>query len=245
MIQDFAIISNDIMKSYNGKEVLKNCTMMVKKGQIYGFLGPNGAGKTTAFKVLTGLITPSAGEAKIMGLDVIKNKIEIQRIIGSIIETPLFYNHLSARDNIKIHLEYMGIYKKDIEGLLKIVGLPNAGEKSVNQFSLGMKQRLGIARALSHSPQILILDEPINGLDPMGIIEMRKLLISLSKECGVTILISSHILSEIEHIADVIGVIVEGTVVKEVSMLNIKDSYPNGLEEYFLSIIKGGKECLD
>lgn len=242
MTQDFAIISKGIMKIYNEKEVLKNCTMTVEKGQIYGFLGPNGAGKTTAFKVLTGLVSPSAGEARIMGLDVIRNKIEIQRIIGSVIETPLFYDHLSAKDNIKTHLEYMGLYKKDIERLLKLVGLPNTGDKSVEQFSLGMKQRLGIARALSHSPQILILDEPINGLDPMGIIEMRKLFISLVKESGVTILISSHILSEIEHIADVIGVIVEGTVVQEVSMSNIRGTYPNGLEEYFLSIIKGGKK---
>lgn len=242
MSGDFAITSKGIMKSYDGKEVLKNCTMTVEKGQIYGLLGPNGAGKTTTFKVLTGLITPSAGEAQIMGFDVVRDKIKIQRIIGSIIETPLFYDHLSAKDNIKIHLEYMDTYNRDIEELLKLVGLPNTGEKPISQFSLGMKQRLGIARALSHKPKILILDEPINGLDPIGIIEIRELFISLVKKYGVTILISSHILPEIEQIADVIGVIVEGRIVQEVSMDKIRESYPNGLEEYFTSIIKGGKK---
>lgn len=239
MSTEFAVVARGIVKTFNGKEVIKSCNMNVREGKIYGFLGPNGAGKTTIFKMLTGLLNPSMGEAKVFGFDVVKDRINVQKITGSIIEVPLFYEHLSAKENIQIHLDYMGVDNKDIEQLLKKVGLPNTSNQPVSEFSLGMRQRLGLARALSHNPRLLVLDEPINGLDPIGIREIRELFLSLAKNDNVTILISSHILSEIENIADMIGVIANGVVLEEVSLGSICDKFPKGLEDYFMNIMKG------
>lgn len=232
-----AVETENLTKTFLRKEVIKDCNMHVEKGSIYGFLGTNGAGKTTVFKLLSGLLTPTMGKAKVLGIDVIPQHNTILSEIGTLIETPIFYEHLSATENLEIHLAYMGKQNGDIDTVLSKVGLDNTGLLPVSKFSLGMRQRLAIARAIIHKPKLLILDEPINGLDPIGISEMRDFFIELVKTRGMTLLISSHILTEIEHIANTIGVIVNGTVIKEVSMAEVKAEYPSGLEDYFMDIM--------
>lgn len=241
MNTELAVSTKQLTKAFNGKEVIRDCTMSVPKGTIYGFAGKNGAGKTTVLKILLGLLKPSMGEATVLGMDSVKNNLDILKRTGSLIETPIFYEHLSATENLQIHLDYMGITNADIAGTLEMVGLPNVGTQSVSTFSLGMRQRLGIVRSLVHKPELLILDEPINGLDPVGIKEMRELFCNLVEQKNITILLSSHILSEIEQTADRIGVIVDGTVVQEISPQEIKKQYPNGMEDYFMTITNGGK----
>lgn len=241
MNTNLAVRTKNLFKSFDGKEVIHDCTMSVEKGTIYGFLGKNGAGKTTVFKILLGLLKPTMGEAAVLGMDSVKNNLDILKRTGSLIETPIFYEHLSAVENLQIHLDYMGTANADIEGTLELVGLPNMGTQAVSTFSLGMRQRLGIARALVHNPELLILDEPINGLDPVGIKEMRELFCRLVQEREITILLSSHILSEMEHTADRIGVIVDGMVVQEIDPREIKKQYPNGMEDYLLAVTNGGK----
>jgi ABC-2 type transport system ATP-binding protein len=233
-------ISN-LVKSFGSNEVIKGCSMRVEQGTIYGFLGANGAGKTTIFKLLTGLLTPDSGSIKILGSDMLKYRDKVLSKIGSLIESPTFYEHLSARKNLELHLAYMGVSGFGIDKALQMVGLPDTGDKAVSKFSLGMRQRLGIARAFIHQPQILILDEPINGLDPMGIKEMRELFVCLVKENNITVLLSSHILSEIEHIANKIGVIVDGKILCESDLAQIKAEYKGSLEDYFLELMSGGK----
>ena len=237
-----AVEIRNLTKVFDGKEVLRSCNLTVQSGTIYGLLGANGAGKTTMFKLITGLLSPTAGNVKVQGETLSIDKKDFLRKMGILIETPVFYNHLSARENLEIHLSYMEHSFEKIEQVLEMVGLGDTGKQPVSKFSLGMKQRLAIGRAISHSPQILILDEPINGLDPMGIRQIRNLFLSLAKD-GMTLLISSHILSEIEHIADVVGVLTNGNVVQEVAICEIKKQYPNGLEEYFFQIMSGGAEA--
>lgn len=239
------IETKNLTKTFTGKEVIKCCNMSVEKGIIYGFLGANGAGKTTIFKLLSGLLKPTMGKVQVLGMDIVSERSSILSEIGTLIETPIFYEHLSATENLKIHLAYMGKEDGDIADILSKVGLNDTGVQPVSTFSLGMRQRLAIARAIIHKPKLLVLDEPINGLDPMGIREMRDLFIKLVKTQGMTLLISSHILTEIEHIADTIGVIVKGTIVREVSMAKVKAEYPSGLEDYFMDIMTGRKENED
>jgi len=239
MTTEYVVKATSLVKRFDGKEIIKNCNMNVRKGTIYGFLGANGSGKTTVFKMLLGLLIPSAGEIEILGNSSSENRDKILKSIGSIIETPLFYEHLSAKENLELHLSYMGVEHPDIENTLEMVGLNDIENMPVSKFSLGMRQRLGIARAIIHSPKLLLLDEPINGLDPLGIREMRELFLHLVKKRNMTIIISSHILSEIEHIADTIGVIVNGRIVEEVSLTSIKDQFPEGLEVFFLNIMSG------
>lgn len=237
-----AVEIRNLTKVFDGKEVLRSCNLTVQSGTIYGLLGANGAGKTTMFKLITGLLSPTAGNIKVQGETLSIDKKDFLRKMGILIETPVFYDHLSAKENLEIHLSYMEHSFEKIEQVLEMVGLGDTGKQPVSKFSLGMKQRLAIGRAISHSPQILILDEPINGLDPMGIRQIRNLFLSLAKD-GMTLLISSHILSEIEHIADVVGVLTNGNVVQEVAICEIKKQYPNGLEEYFFQIMSGGAEA--
>lgn len=219
----YVLKTNNLTKTYNGKEVVSNVNMSVKKGEIYGFLGPNGAGKTTLMRMLTNLVKPTSGEIEIFGEKLKDTSYEVLKRLGTIIEYPVFYEKLSARENLELHCEYMGYFdKKAIDKALDLVDLKNINNKSVKDFSLGMKQRLGIARAITTKPELLILDEPINGLDPIGIKEFRDLFKMLSKEYGITILISSHILAEIEQIADTIGVINNGRLIEEVSMESIR-----------------------
>ncbi|WP_010275547.1 ABC transporter ATP-binding protein [Paenibacillus senegalensis] len=239
MTTEFAVKATGLVKTFAGQEVIKNCQMAVRKGTIYGFLGANGSGKTTVFKLLLGLLKPDAGTIEILGKNSSINRNKILKSIGSIIETPLFYEHLSANENLALHLAYMGAGSADIEKTLEMVGLKSAGNLPVSKFSLGMRQRLGIARAIIHNPHLLVLDEPVNGLDPMGIREMRELFLHLVKDRNMTIVISSHILSEIEHIADAIGVIVNGRIVEEAALSSIKDRFSDGLEDFFFNIMSG------
>lgn len=234
-----AVEIRNLTKVFDGKEVLRSCNLTVQSGTIYGLLGANGAGKTTMFKLITGLLSPTAGNIKVQGETLSIDKKNFLRKMGILIETPVFYDHLSARENLEIHLSYMEQGFEKIEQVLDMVGLGDTGKQPVSKFSLGMKQRLAIGRAISHSPQVLILDEPINGLDPMGIRQMRDLFLSLAKG-GMTLLVSSHILSEVEHIANVVGVLTDGIVVQEVAISEIKKQYPNGLEDYFLQVMSGG-----
>ncbi len=219
----YIIQTNNLTKNYKGTTVVSNVNMHVKKGEIYGFLGPNGAGKTTVMKMIMNLIKPTSGEIIISGETVTPKSYEILKRMGSIIEYPVFYDKLTARENLELHSDYMGYYNKSaIDTALDMVQLKNFEGKAVKDFSLGMKQRLGLARAIITKPEILILDEPTNGLDPVGIKEFRNLFQMLSKDYGMTLLISSHILGEIEQIADTIGVIKDGTLVEEVLMETIR-----------------------
>ena len=242
MNKSLAVQTKKLTKVFPGNEAVKNCNMNVERGTIYGLLGPNGAGKTTLFKIISGLLTPTMGNAQVLGKDIVSERDIILSKIGTIIETPIFYEHLSAAGNLGIHLAYMKKKPGDIDAVLSKVGLSNTGVQPVSKFSLGMRQRLAIARAIIHKPGLLILDEPINGLDPMGIREMRDFFIALVKEQNMTLLISSHILTEIEHIADTIGIIKDGTIVREVSMAELKSESPSGLEDYFMDIMTGRKE---
>ncbi|MEW9503021.1 ABC transporter ATP-binding protein [Jeotgalibacillus marinus] len=217
------IRTTNLTKIYKGTEVVSNINMTVKKGEIYGFLGPNGSGKTTVMRMITNLSKPSSGELVVCGQKVTPKSYELLKRMGSIIEYPVFYDNLTARENLDLHCEYIGYYNKNaINSALDMVKLENFEGKLVKDFSLGMRQRLGIARAIITKPELLVLDEPINGLDPAGIKELRSLFLMLSKDYGMTLLISSHILAEIEQIADTIGVIHEGKLIKEVSMENIR-----------------------
>jgi len=233
-----------LTKTYDGHEVVSNINVNVKEKEIYGFLGPNGAGKTTIMKMITNLIKPTSGEVELFGHKLTNDSYEVLRNIGSIIEYPIFYDGLSAYENLDLHCEYMGHSdKRSIDEALELVNLQHTNKKAVKDFSLGMKQRLGIARAILTKPKILILDEPINGLDPVGIKEMRDLFKKLRDEYNMTLFISSHILGEIEQVADTIGVILNGRLIEEVSLEAIKASNPmnNSLEDYFINLIQGGK----
>ncbi|MNW32113.1 putative ABC transporter ATP-binding protein YxlF [compost metagenome] len=221
----------ELTKAYEGIEVVSNVSMSIRQGEIYGFLGPNGAGKTTIMRMLTNLVKPTTGEVELFGEKLTPRSYEVLKRMSSIIEYPFFYNHLSASENLELHCEYMGFTNKKVIGsMMEQVGLKDTGWKPVREFSLGMKQRLGIARALITTPELLILDEPINGLDPVAIKEMRDLFKRLSTEYRITILISSHILGEIEQIADTVGVIREGRLIEEVSMERIRRQHYEFIE---------------
>ncbi|MGG2092193.1 ATP-binding cassette domain-containing protein [Bacillus sp. S13(2024)] len=240
-MNNVAVKTHNLVKVFDGSEVIKGSTMTVTANTVYGFLGANGAGKTTVFKILSGLLLPTSGKVEIFGMDVTKKRDLILKSIGTLIEVPVFYENLSATENLKFHLAYMNAEGLEISKVLKMVGLVQTGDQPVSKFSLGMRQRLAIARAFIHKPKLLILDEPVNGLDPLGIQEMRVLFKDLSENYGMTILISSHILSELEHIVDSIGVIVNGIVVEEALLEEVKKKSPKGLEAYFFKIMSGGK----
>ncbi|MEZ4800982.1 MAG: ABC transporter ATP-binding protein [Flavobacteriales bacterium] len=194
------------------EQVLNNVHLKVPEGTIYGFLGPNGAGKTTTLRLMLGLLKQQQGDIEIFGKKMSSHRMEILQQLGSLIESPSLYGHLSARENLLI---WQTIYKCDksrVEEVLKLVGLAETGKKKVSKFSLGMKQRLSIGVALLHSPKLLVLDEPTNGLDPQGIIEMRELLRNLNREEKITIIVSSHLLSEIEKLVTHLGIIYKGEI---------------------------------
>ena len=236
----YILRTNSLIKAFDNEEVVSNVSINIKKGEIYGFLGPNGAGKTTIMKMITNLIKPTSGEIEIFGEKLTDTSYEVLKRMGAIIEYPVFYDKLTGRENLELHLEYMGYHDiKAIDKSLELLNLKNIDKKLVKDFSLGMKQRLGIARAISTKPEFLILDEPINGLDPIGIKETRDLLKMLCKEYGITIFISSHILAEIEQIADTIGVINKGRLIEEVSI----DSIRNRNTEYIEILTKDCKKA--
>ena len=226
---EYVIETKNLTKKYGNSTVVENINIHVPKGKIYGLLGRNGAGKTTTMKMILKLIKVTKGNINLFGEDFRNNNI--YKKIGSIIETPGFYQNLTARDNLNLLAKLHGnISKKEVQEALEIVGLHKEDKKTFSNFSLGMKQRLGIAAAIMHNPELLILDEPINGLDPIGISEIRSFLLRLSHEKGVTIFISSHVLSEIEQIADVIGVMNNGKLVEEVNILELQDKLKHYIE---------------
>lgn len=217
------IETHHLKKVYKDKAVVNDVDMHVKKGEIYGFVGSNGAGKSTLMKMLLNLIQQDSGEIIVFGHKLVENDFEMLKKIGSIIENPYFYEKLNAKQNLDLHCDYMGYPNKNhIAEVLECVGLSENIDKKVSQYSLGMKQRLAIARAILTKPELLILDEPINALDPEGIREMRELFRKINVDYGTTILISSHILSEVEQIADTVGIIQKGKLMKELSMSDIK-----------------------
>ncbi len=194
----------------SGFKTLDDVNLHVPKGSVYGFLGPNGAGKTTTLRLLLGLLKNQEGKLQVFGKDFGANRIEILGRLGSLIESPSLYLHLNAKENLEIYRLVYKVPKTRVDEVLKIVGLDQTGKKKAKQFSLGMKQRLSIAIALLHQPELLILDEPTNGLDPNGIIETRELIRSLNKEHGTTVVVSSHILNEVERMATHVGIIHKG-----------------------------------
>jgi ABC-2 type transport system ATP-binding protein len=192
---------------FSSQQVLKDVCIEVPQGAIYGFLGPNGAGKTTTLRLVLGLLAIQEGSINILGKDLKAHRLEVLRQVGSLIEQPSLYGHLTATENLEVYRKIFGLPKQRINEVLQIVGLGNTGSKKAKQFSLGMKQRLSIAIALLHRPKLLILDEPTNGLDPNGIIETREMIQKLNREEGVTIMVSSHILAEVEKMATHMGII--------------------------------------
>ena len=205
------ICTNGIFYDYSkGVNTLTNIHLEVSRGNIYGFLGPNGSGKTTTLSLLLGLLKNQRGTIEILGKDLQHHRQEILSKVGSLIESPSLYNHLTAKENLEVYREIYGASKARLQEVLCMVGLSDTGKKTVKQFSLGMKQRLSLALALLPKPELLILDEPTNGLDPAGILELRSLIRKLNDEEGITFLISSHILSEVEKMANRIGIIYKG-----------------------------------
>lgn len=229
---EYLVKTNGLTKKYETQIVVKNVDLHVRSGTIYGLLGRNGAGKTTIMKMMLGLTKITEGSITLFGKSLCDgNKRKIYPRIGSIIEAPGFYPNLTGTENLKIFSMLRGTVSRDeVKKALEIVGLPYKDKKLYSSYSLGMKQRLGIANAIMHDPELLILDEPINGLDPIGIAEIREFLEKLCKERGKTIIISSHILSEIDLIADDIGIINNGYLIEESSIQKLRDKN----QKYFL-----------
>ncbi|HJB83591.1 MAG TPA: ATP-binding cassette domain-containing protein [Candidatus Mediterraneibacter intestinavium] len=216
------ITTDSLTKRYGKKYVVKNLDLCVPTGSIYGFLGPNGAGKSTTMKMLLGLAKPTGGEIRIFGVPVEeKNRLKILKATGSLIESPAHYGHLSGRENLQIICTLKGIPESEIDSVLKTVRMENQQDKKVKNYSLGMKQRLGLAAALLGRPRLLLLDEPTNGLDPAGIQEMRELICSLPERFGMTVLVSSHLLSEIDQMATHVGIINQGELLFQDSLASL------------------------
>lgn len=227
---------HNLTKSFKKQKANDNISINVRENSIYGLLGPNGAGKSTLLKMITGMITPDSGEIIFDGR---KFKRSDLAYIGALIEQPPIYENLTARENLKVRTLLYGLPDSRIDGVLDIVSLKDTGKKKAGHFSMGMKQRLGIAIALVNKPKLLILDEPINGLDPVGISDMRELINSFAKS-GITVILSSHILSEVEMVADYIGIIVKGRIWYE-GEVNTSES----LEDLFMKIVRKAGESDD
>ena len=222
-MNDYIIETHNLTKKYGNQTSVSQLNIHVKKGRIYGLLGRNGAGKTTTMRMLVGLTAPTSGEAVVLGMPFKGNEKKILPHIGSLIESPGFYPNLTGTENLKIFAELRGLKNPNcIKGALELVNLPYRDKKLFSQYSLGMKQRLAIALAVMHNPELLILDEPINGLDPIGIAEVRDFIRELCDAGGKTILISSHILSEISLLADDVGIIGHGRPLEEESLKELE-----------------------
>ncbi len=223
-MSEYMIETHSLTKQYGNQVSVSNLNIHVKKGRIYGLLGRNGAGKTTTMKMLLGLTAPTSGEVRIFGRSMQGNEDKILTRIGCLIESPGFYPNLTATENLEIFAKLRGINKPGyVKEALGLVNLPYRDKKLFSEYSLGMKQRLAIALAVMHGPEVLILDEPINGLDPIGIAEVRSFIRELCDGGGKTILISSHILSEISLLADDIGIIDRGVLLEEESLKELEE----------------------
>ena len=223
---EYVLTTDHLCKNYGHFKALNQCSMHVPRGAIYGFIGKNGAGKTTLIRLICGLQRPTSGSYRLYGSENTDKKIlEAQRRIGAVVETPSIYLDMTAEENMKEQYYVLGL--PSFEGIpqtLKLVGLEDAGKKKAKDFSLGMRQRLGIAIALAGKPDLLVLDEPTNGLDPQGIVEMRELILKLNRERQITVLISSHILDELSRLATHYGFIDKGTIVKEITAEELENA---------------------
>lgn len=234
----YAVQVNSLSKKIGEHTILNKISMQVKNGDIYGFLGANGAGKTSLMKSIFQMMIPDSGEVLLWNKPVSREYNGAFAQIGSIIETPVFYGNFDARKNLHLHAEYMGAGHERIDEMLSLFDLATVENKPVKNFSLGMKQWLALARAILTKPKLHILDEPMNGLDPQGINAMRELLAKINREDKITILISSHILSELEKIAGTIGVIDKGILLAEMSVIELRKKGIS-LENYYLDLLKG------
>lgn len=226
-MNDLILETKDLCKNFNGQMAVNNISLKVKKNSIYGLLGPNGAGKSTALKMITGMLRKSSGEIFFEGHNWSRNDL---KNVGALIEGAPLYGNLTAKENLKVRTTVLGLPDKRIDEVLEIVDLKNTGKKRAQQFSMGMKQRLGIAIALLNNPKLLILDEPTNGLDPFGIQELRELIRSFPKQ-GITVILSSHILSEVEQVVQEIGIISGGILGYQGDMKKGED-----LEKLFIEV---------
>ena len=212
---------NSLKKKLGKREIIKDISFSIKEGEIFGFLGPNGAGKTTTIRMLVGLIAPNEGDISICGESLLKNKEKALKNVGAVVENPELYKYLSGRENLMQIARIRRVSKEEVEKLIKLVGLEERINDKVGKYSLGMKQRLGLAAALIGNPKLLILDEPTNGLDPSGILDFREIVKNAAKERGMAVFISSHILSEVQNLCDRVAFI-NGGVIKSVE--DIKDN---------------------
>lgn len=233
-MKDLMLKTNNLYKAFKGQNIVDNLSLEIKRNSVYGLLGPNGAGKSTTLKMITGMLRPNAGDIIFNGH--LWSRKDLQDI-GVLIETPPLYDNLTAKENLKVRTIALGIPQSRIDEVLEIVDLTNTGKKRAGQFSLGMKQRLGIAIALLNKPKLLILDEPTNGLDPIGIQELRKLIRSFPEQ-GITVILSSHILPEVEQVVDDIGIIAGGK-------LGYQGPAPQGheLESLFMQVVTANRKA--
>ena len=228
---DCCVQTRGLTKSYGDATVVSSLDLVVPYGSVYGFLGPNGAGKTTTMKMLLGLVRPSAGSVTVLGRQVTpRSRVQINARVGSLIESPSCYPHLTARENLEVVRSLRGLPRSCIDEALATVRLDHVGTKPVRAFSLGMRQRLGLAAALMGSPDLLLLDEPTNGLDPAGIQEIRELIRTLPATCGCTVLVSSHLLSEIDQMSDHVGIISRGRMAWQGPLAALHDRADRWLE---------------
>lgn len=223
----------NLKKVIGKREIIKDLNFTVKEGEIYGFLGPNGAGKTTTIRMLVGLISQTSGEVKICGENLRKNKEKALKNVGAVVENPELYNYLSGRENLMQIARIRKVPKEEVEELIKLVGLQDRINDKVKKYSLGMKQRLGLAAALIGNPKLLILDEPTNGLDPSGIIDFRNIVKSISRKNKMAVFVSSHILSEVQQLCDKVAFINDGVIKAEENM----EEAINGTERESLTLI--------
>lgn len=226
---DFILKTTDLCKNFKGQMAVDHVSLHIRRNSIYGLLGPNGAGKSTTLKMITGILKPTSGSIEFDGHPWQRGDLTQ---IGALIETPPLYENLTAYENLKVRTTMLGLPDKRIDEVLHIVRLTDTGKKRAGQFSLGMKQRLGIAIALLNNPQLLILDEPTNGLDPVGIEELRELIRSFPEK-GITVILSSHILSEVQQIADHVGIIANGVLGYENELRSDEN-----LEQLFMDVVK-------
>jgi ABC-2 type transport system ATP-binding protein len=236
----YALEATSIKKSYRDKQVLNEFEIHVQKGDVYGLVGKNGAGKTTFFKILLGLISADSGTIELFGSSKPLRYNDSRMGLSGVIETPAFYPHMSGQQNLVAYCLLRGIAKTQIFSVMERVGLGDVGNKHVSKYSLGMKQRLGIARSIIAGSKLVILDEPTNGLDPAGIIDFRKLVADLNQNDGVTFIISSHYLTELEKITNRFGLLVNGRIQEEAPLSELQEQsryQGETLEEYILNVI--------
>ncbi|MGE7689379.1 lantibiotic protection ABC transporter ATP-binding protein [Lysinibacillus sp. NPDC097214] len=233
-MEDIILQTENLSKSFKGQKIVEDLSLTIPRNTVYGLLGPNGAGKSTTLKMITGMLRPNAGKILFNGREWNRNDL---KDMGVLIETPPLYENLTARENLKVRTIALGLPQSRIDEVLRIVDLTNTGKKRAGQFSLGMKQRLGIAIALLNYPKLLILDEPTNGLDPIGIQELRKLIRSFPEQ-GITVILSSHILSEVELVVDEIGIIAGGKI-------GYQGVAPKGqeLESLFMQVVSANRKA--